>query len=125
VKKTIFTIFFTNRKLLIVEYLPKGQKYSQDYCISDILPELEREKMRYERRKQGGPFYLHMYHSKGRDDRKIQEKFDTKGLVRSPHPLDSPDVSLCDFWFLGMAKGKMRDREFHTVRDILGRLTET
>jgi hypothetical protein len=23
-----------------------------------------------------------------------------------------------------MAKGKMRDREFHTVQDILGRLTE-
>jgi hypothetical protein len=33
VKKTMFTIFFTNRKLLIAEYLPKGQKYNQDYLI--------------------------------------------------------------------------------------------
>jgi hypothetical protein len=53
VKKTMFTIFFTNRKLLIAEYLPKGQKYNQDHFIPDILPELEREKIRYERRKQG------------------------------------------------------------------------
>jgi hypothetical protein len=46
VKKTIFTLFFTNRKLLMAEYLVKGQKYSQDYFTSDILPEVEREKMR-------------------------------------------------------------------------------
>jgi hypothetical protein len=56
VKETMVTIFFTNRKLLIPEYLPKGQKYNQDYFISDILPELKREKMRYERRKQGQLF---------------------------------------------------------------------
>jgi hypothetical protein len=28
VKKTMFTIFFANRKLLIAEHLPKDQKYS-------------------------------------------------------------------------------------------------
>jgi hypothetical protein len=44
VKKTMFTLFFTNRKLLIAEYLPKSQQYGQNYIISDILPELEREK---------------------------------------------------------------------------------
>jgi hypothetical protein len=41
VKKTMFTIFFTNGKLLITEYLPKGEKYSQDCFLSDIIPELE------------------------------------------------------------------------------------
>jgi hypothetical protein len=44
VKRTRFIIFFTNRKLLIAEYLPKCQKCHQDYFISDILPELGREK---------------------------------------------------------------------------------
>jgi hypothetical protein len=43
VKETIFPVFFTNRKLLIAEYLRTDQKYSQDYFISDILPELEPE----------------------------------------------------------------------------------
>jgi acyl-CoA hydrolase len=43
-KKTMFTIFVTNRRLVIAEDLPKGQKYSPDYFISDIFPELEREK---------------------------------------------------------------------------------
>jgi hypothetical protein len=65
-----------------------------------------------------------MADSKSHDDRKIQEKFDMKGLVRSPHSPYSPDLSPCDCWFVGMAKGKTMDREFHTDQDILGRLTK-
>jgi transposase len=124
VTKRMSTIVFANRKLLIAEDLPKGQKYSQDYFISDILPALEREKMRYKRRKQGGTCYAHMNHSKSHDGAKIQGKFDTKGLGRFPHPPYPPDLSPCDFWFLGMAKGKLTDREFHTVQQIRRRLTE-
>jgi histone-lysine N-methyltransferase SETMAR len=124
VKQTMFTIFLTNRKLLIAEYLPKGQKYSQDCFISDVLPGLEREKMRYKWRKQGGTFCVQMDHSKSHDHRKVQEKFDTKSPVCSHHPPYSPDLSPCDFWFFGMVKGKMRDRECHTIQDILGCLTE-
>jgi histone-lysine N-methyltransferase SETMAR len=99
VKKLEFMVFFTKRKLLIADDLPKGQKYNQDYFISHILPELEREKMRYKWRKQGGTFYVHMDHSKSHDGAKIQSEFDTKGLVRSPHQPYSPDLSPCDFWF--------------------------
>jgi histone-lysine N-methyltransferase SETMAR len=124
VKKTMFTIFFTNTKLLIAEDLPKGQKYNQDYFISDILPELEREKMRYKRRKKGGTFFVPMDHSKSHDGGKIQGNFAMIGRVRTPHSPYSPDLSPCDFWFFGMAKGKMKDREFHTVQDIRGWLTE-
>jgi histone-lysine N-methyltransferase SETMAR len=100
VKRTLFTIFFTNRNVLIAEYVPTGQKYSQDYFMSDILPELEREKLRYKRRKQGVTLYVHMDHSKSHDGRKIRATFDTRSLVRSPHPPYSPDLSPCDFWFV-------------------------
>jgi hypothetical protein len=106
VKKTRFTIVFTNRKLLVAEYLPKGQKYNQDYCISDILPELERKKMRHKRRKQGPTYSVHMDHSKNHDGGKIQEKFDTKGLAHSPHPPYSSDLSPCDLWVLDWPREK-------------------
>jgi hypothetical protein len=97
VKKTMFTIFFTNRKLFIAKYAQTCQKYSQNYLISDILPALEREKMRCKRRKQGGTFWIHMNHSKTHDGRKIQGKFDTKELRRSHHPRYSPHLSPCGF----------------------------
>jgi hypothetical protein len=41
VKKTRFIVFSINKKLMIAEYLPEGQKYDQDYFILDILPEVE------------------------------------------------------------------------------------
>jgi histone-lysine N-methyltransferase SETMAR len=123
VKKTMFTIFFTDKKLLIADYHPKGQKYNQDYFISDIFSELEREKMGYERRKQGRIFFVYQDHPKSHEGGKTQGKFDMKGLVRALHPPYSPDLSPCDFWFFRMAKGKMKDREFHAVQGIRG-LTE-
>jgi histone-lysine N-methyltransferase SETMAR len=97
VKKTRFTLLFTNRKLLIAGYIPEGQKCSQDYFISDILPELKRQKMKYKRRKQGGTVYVHLDHSKSHNGCKIQEKCDTKGLLCSPHRPYSLDLSPCDF----------------------------
>jgi hypothetical protein len=62
--------------------------------------------------------------SKSHDSGKIQGKFDINSLVRAPHPPYSPDLSPCDFWFFGMAKGKKKDREFHTVQDLPRGLTE-
>jgi hypothetical protein len=97
VKKVIRTIFVTNRKLLIAEYLPKGQKYNQDCFISNILPELEREKMRYKRGEQGGTFSIYMDHSKSHNGNTIQEKFNRNGLARCPYPPYALDLSPCDF----------------------------
>jgi hypothetical protein len=118
VKKTMFTIFFTGRKLLITVDLPEGQKYNRDYLISDILPELEREKMRYRWRKQSPAFHAHIDHSRRHGAAKMQATFDTKRLVRSPYGPYFRDLSPCYFWFFGLAKGEMKDRELHTVEDI-------
>jgi hypothetical protein len=120
----MFTIFFTKSKSLIAEDLPKCQKHNQDDFISDILPNVESEKIRRRRRKQGGTFRAHIGHSKNPDGAKIRGQFDTKGVVRSPHPPHAPDLSPCGFWFFGMAKGEMKDRELHPVQDIRRRLTE-
>jgi hypothetical protein len=121
----MFTIFFTNRKLLIAEYLPKGQKYNQADFISDILPELEQEKMRYKRSKQGGTFDGQMDHSKSRVGGKLREIFDWKGFVRRPHPPYSPNLSPYDVLVLWNGQGKAKDHEFRTVQDILRRLTQS
>jgi hypothetical protein len=69
-------------------------------------------------------FDVHIDNSKSDGDREIQEKFDTNSLIRSSHPPYSSDLSSGDFWFFGMAKGKMKDWKFHTVQDVLGRLTQ-
>jgi hypothetical protein len=47
-----------------------------------------------------------------------------KGFVRALHAPYSTDLSPCDFWFFGMAKGNRKDREFHAVQDLHRHLTE-
>jgi hypothetical protein len=80
-------------------------------------------KVKYKRRRRCGIFDVYMDHSKSHDG-KIQEKFEAGGLVSSVHPPYSPGLSPYDFRFSGMAVGKMKDWELHTVRDILGCLAE-
>jgi hypothetical protein len=50
---------------------------------------------------------------------KISEKLSKRSIERAPYPLDSPDISSCDFWLFGMLKRKMKDREFQTQQAIL------
>jgi hypothetical protein len=73
---------------------------------------LKRKTMRYQRRKRCGTFYQHMNHLKCYDGGKVQEKFERKCLGRPRHPVYSPRLSPCDFWFFGMAKGKRRILNF-------------
>jgi hypothetical protein len=41
ITKTMLTIFFTSRKLIVLEALPKGTTFPQHYFISDILADLD------------------------------------------------------------------------------------
>jgi hypothetical protein len=44
------------------------------------------------------------------DGCKIQECFASKKMTRIPHPVYSPDMSPCDFWFFGCAKEQLKDQ---------------
>jgi hypothetical protein len=42
--KTMVTIFFTSTRLLVLNFLPRGTRFNQDYFIYAVLPNLDREK---------------------------------------------------------------------------------
>jgi hypothetical protein len=50
-KKTILPIFFTSRKPLVLDALPKGQKYRQDDSVKKVILELQSEGSRFAHRK--------------------------------------------------------------------------
>jgi hypothetical protein len=50
-KKTMIAIFFTSTRLLVLNFLPKGTEFSQDYFIDTVLPSLYSEKRRIAGRK--------------------------------------------------------------------------
>jgi hypothetical protein len=123
-KKTMLTVFFTNRRLIVLEALPKGTTFTQHYFISDILPDLDGEKLRYRRKNPGQGFFLNMDYSKCHKAKKITGKLQQKHIRRAPHPLYGPDLSPCDFWFFDIFKQKIKDREFCPAQEIVRSLSD-
>jgi histone-lysine N-methyltransferase SETMAR len=123
-KKTMLTVFFTSYKLIILEALPKGTTCTQHYFISDILPDLDGEKLRYRRKNPGHEFFLQMDNSKCHNAKKITGKLHKKHITRAPHALYSPDLSPCHFWFFGRVKQRIKHREFCLAQDILRSLSD-
>jgi hypothetical protein len=81
----------------VLEVLPKGTKFNQDYFIDEIFPGLYNEK-RGISRKEGFPaFSVHMDDSISHSRNKISEKLAKRSIERAPHPPYSPDISPCDF----------------------------
>jgi hypothetical protein len=49
-KKTNIVVFFTSTRLLILDALPHGHTFTQDYLITEVLPMLLEENVRFRRR---------------------------------------------------------------------------
>jgi hypothetical protein len=96
-RKTMITIFFTSTRLLVLDSLPKGTKFNQDYFIDPVLPGLDSEKTRIARPKGMSNLSVQMDNSMCDNGAKITEKLVKKHSTRAPHPPYSPDLSSCDF----------------------------
>jgi hypothetical protein len=115
----MFTIFFPSSRLLVLDALPTGTKFNQDYFIHGIFPGLYNEKRRISRKKGWPGFSVHMGNPMCHNGNKISEKLAKRSIERAPHPPYSPDISPCDFWLFGMLKHNMKDREFQSQQTIL------
>jgi hypothetical protein len=96
-QKTVLTIFFTSRRLLVLKPLPKGTKLNQNYFIDAILPRLYNEKRRISRKDGFQAFSAHTDTSMRYNGNKISKNLAKGSIERVPHPLYSPDMSPCDF----------------------------
>jgi hypothetical protein len=118
-QKTLLTIFFPSRRLLVLKFPPKGTKFNQDYFVDAIFPGLYNEKKRISREEDFPAFSVHMDNSICDNDHKISEKLVHRSIERDPHPPYSPDINSCDAELLGTRKHKMKDREFQSQQGIL------
>jgi hypothetical protein len=91
------TIFFTSTRLLVLNFLPKGTKFNQDYFIDTVLPNLYSDKRGIARRKGLPSFSVQMDNPMCHNGAKITEKLAKRHITRAAHPLYSPDFSSCDF----------------------------
>jgi hypothetical protein len=103
-KKAMVTIFFIGLKLLIFDILPRECKFNQDSFLAFIAPELSNENAIAKRRLDSEQLVVHMDNSMCHNGGKIQQDFAREKMTRLRHPVDSPDLSRCDFWLFEYAK---------------------
>jgi hypothetical protein len=115
----MLTVFFTSRKLLVLDALPNAQKYDQEDFLQKVIPELKSERSRFARLKILVEFASHINNSRCDNGAKVTSALDKASLIRAGHPVDSPDPSPCDFWLFGMLAHRMMDRQLQSPKAIL------
>jgi hypothetical protein len=73
-KKIMVTIFFTGRKLTVLDILPKGSKFDQLYFVDYIFPDLKRENENFHCRIPQAIFRVHVDNSICHNGSKVASK---------------------------------------------------
>jgi hypothetical protein len=118
VKQTMITIFFTACQLILLDVLPKGSKFNQQYFIDCVFPDLKTENLSFRGRTPLATFWVHMDNSMCHNESKVMSKLDKHHNARLSDPPYSPDLNPYHFWLFGMLKGILKDREFHSHDEI-------
>jgi hypothetical protein len=59
-EKTMITVFFTAKKLIVFDLLPRGRTFNQLYFINNRMPDLKTPGLIFQRQKTGSTFRVHM-----------------------------------------------------------------
>jgi hypothetical protein len=101
----MIAIFFSARKLVVMNALPKDSKFKPEDFINNILPAMHMEKKVDARRsKSSSVFWVSMDNSTCHNEKKIVPEFERKNLTRMPYSPYSRDISPRGFWSFGMVQ---------------------
>jgi hypothetical protein len=122
-KRALVTIFFTGTKLLVLAVLPREEKFNQNHFLATITPELLKENSNFKRKVRKKELIMHMNNFVYHHGRKIREYFPRRNN-ENPHPVYSPDLLPCDFWFCGYAKEQLKDQSITDESDLENKLAD-
>jgi hypothetical protein len=120
-KKVMFTIFLTGTQLVNLAQLPRGRKYNTEYFINAILEAIHVACNNHDGYGHTKHMSIHMENCKVHNAAVSMGKIEKLKLTGLAHP---PDISPCDFWFFGRAKGALQNRTFLDSSALLEALAE-
>jgi hypothetical protein len=123
-KMAMVTLFFAGTKFRTLSVLPREQKFNKDHFLAMIAPELSKENTNPKWRVDKNQLVVRMDNFMCHNGCMIRDSFARKTLVRVPRPVYSPDLSPCDFRFVGHAKQRMKNKIITSEGDLEDMLTE-
>jgi hypothetical protein len=115
----MITIFFSGRKLIPFDILPKGIKANQ-LALSITFSRFAKGKCEFSSLDSTGDFWVHMGNSLWNNGSKVGSRFEKRHISRLTHPPYLPDISPGKCWLfgIGMLKGVLRDGELNSSDEI-------
>jgi hypothetical protein len=96
-KETMIAVYFTGRKLIILDIWPKGSKFNQLYFVDYIFPDLKRANLNFHCPIPQATFGVHKDDLMCHNESKVAVKFQKNHLPRLSRPSYSPDISISCF----------------------------
>jgi hypothetical protein len=85
-RKTMITVLFTAKKLIVFDALPRGNTLNHPYFTNSIFCDLKTANPNFRRQKTAPTFWMRMYNSMCHNGSKIMSKIKRKHISRMPHP---------------------------------------
>jgi hypothetical protein len=99
----------------VVKVLPKGCKWTIQYYIENLLPEICAFRVAGDRRR----LVVHADNARPHVSRKVKEYLEGQSLRTAPHPPYSPDLAPSDFFLFGYVKRMLQGSEFQATEELL------
>jgi histone-lysine N-methyltransferase SETMAR len=93
-RKTMLTVVRNPHGFHLVSLLSKGQKWTSQYYIDHILPEIYTLRDARDRRKS----VVHAYSARPHVAKRVKQYLEDNNLKSAPHPPYSPDLAPNDFF---------------------------
>ncbi|CAF3050592.1 unnamed protein product [Rotaria sp. Silwood2] len=96
---------------MLVHRIERDQTVDHHYyinqCLRPLIDEIKRQRPSY------GIRGIKIHHDNGRPHvhKDVSNYLESEGLIIIPHSLNSPDLSLCDFWLFDMIKNNLTDQD--------------
>ena len=119
-KKFMLTIFWNINGFPIVEILPDGEKFTDEYFVNNILKSLNQIAPQNRNRK----LVLHYDNARPHTSRKVNRYLDENRMKRAPQPPYSPDIAPSNFFLFGYIKSKLNGQHFDSVESLLEEVQE-
>ena len=122
--KIMLTVLFSKKEILLVDFLPEGQKFNSTHMTSVILPALETKIKTTCPKKGVQGWFIHLDNARPHNSRKTSKWISDTGMTRLPHPPYSPDLAPSDFALFGYLKTHLRTVECNDPTDLRREVTK-
>jgi hypothetical protein len=113
--KTMLTVEWNPHGFHVIKVLPRGCKWTSQYDVDNILPNICPLHIAGDRRK----LVIHAVKASPHVSTRVKQYVEEPGLRTAQHPPYSPDLAPSDFFLFDYVQRPLQGSEFQIVEELL------